>query len=99
MLKSKDLSGFEGIEYLALIMLDIVYNDKSLDEEAKKSYTKNIVEIDCVKNRFIHFLNEIPNGIFSYNPEENVNNRELFIRYCQDDLSDDFVDMLFLKNE
>lgn len=99
MLKSEDLSDFLGIEYLALIMLDIIYNVEELDEDEEKDYTKNILEISCVKNRFIHLLNEVPKDIFSINSNGDINNRELFIKYCQDDLSDDFVDALFLKNE
>lgn len=48
----------------------------------------------CEK-RFIHNLNEVPKGIFSNNISMKINNRELFIKYCQDDLSNDFVETLF----
>ena len=95
MLRTNDLSDFRGIEYLALIMLDIVYNAETLNEEEVKDYTKRIVGIECVKKRFIHNLNEVPKGIFSNNISMKINNRELFIKYCQDDLSNDFVETLF----
>lgn len=76
-------------------MLDIVYNAETLNEEEVKDYTKRIVGIECVKKRFIHNLNEVPKGIFSNNISMKINNRELFIKYCQDDLSNDFVETLF----
>lgn len=89
-LKSEELSDLAGIEYLALVMLDIVYNTNINNSNLDiKSYTKKIISIDCVKNRFIHYLNEIPQSIFS------DNNRSVFINYCQEDLSNDFVENIF----
>lgn len=91
-IQSNDLSKLLGIEYLALIMLDIVYNSSSLTDDDKKKYTQKLVEIECVKNKFIHSLNDVPKSIFTEN--ETTNNRELFISYCQSDLSDNFAEKI-----
>jgi hypothetical protein len=87
-----ELSDLFGIEYLALVLIDKVYTSPQLTDEVKKSYTKKIVSIECVKRKFIHSLNEIPKSIFTYNKEKKISNRDLFISYCQEDLSSEFVD-------
>lgn len=88
-LKSDEVSKLTGIEYLALVMLDIVYNisNEIINEDEKKKYTKKIFGIDCVKNKFLSSLDNIPSSVFT----PNTNNRNLFIEYCQDDFSDEFV--------
>ena len=92
-LESDELSDFDGREYLALVMLDVVYCSFS-EEEALKAYTKKIAGITCVKKKFLHSLTDIPKELFSENSKLGINNRELFIQYCQDDLSGEFVDAL-----
>ena len=83
---------FQGLEYLAFILLDVIYNSESLNEEEKISITNQLSEYTCVKNKYLHSLDDIPNNLFSMNPKLNVNNRELFIKYCQEDLSSSFVE-------
>lgn len=90
-----ELSDLPCIEYLALVLLDEIYNSTDLTPDEKKDITKQIVEIECVKKKFIHSLNEIPYGVFTNNLAEGINNRNIFIQYCQEDLSDDFVEKLF----
>lgn len=92
---NNELSDLPCIEYLALVLLDEIYNSTELSSDEKKDITKQIVEIECVKKRFIHSLNEIPQGLFTNNTIEGINNRNIFIQYCQEDLSDDFVEKLF----
>lgn len=93
---SEDINGLPGIEYLALILLDEVYKSQSLNEEEKRSITKKVVNIECVKKRFIHYLSSIPQGVFSVINKENlsIDHREMFIRFCQEDLSMNFVDKI-----
>ena len=96
LLESQDLSDFNGREYLALVLLDVVYcRFEELQEEALKAYTKQIAGISGVKKKFLHSLTDIPKEVFSDNPRLGINNRELFIQYCQDDMSGEFVDALF----
>lgn len=92
---TEDISELPGIEYLALILLDEVYKSSSLNEEEKRSITKKFVGIECVKKQFIHSLYNIPQGIFTSIKGEDgkiIDNREMFIRFCQEDLSMIFVD-------
>lgn len=93
---SEDINDLPGIEYLALILLDEVYKSSNLNEDEKRSITKKVVSIECVKKRFIHSLTEIPYGIFSVVKQEgaSIDHREMFIRFCQEDLSMIFVDKI-----
>lgn len=81
-----DLSKIPGIEYLSLVMLDVIYNSNQLKEIEKKDITKKFVDMNCIKNKFIHALDEIPDGIFTNN------NKNVFVKFCQQNLSINFVD-------
>lgn len=83
-----------GGEYLALVMLDVIYNLPQFSDEEKKDITLKTIEINCVKNKFIHELNAIPNEIFSINPVSKMNNKHMFIQYCQKNLSKTIVDSI-----
>lgn len=87
-----EFSDLEGGEYLALVMLDVIYNLSQFNEEEKKDITMKTIEISCVKNKFIHELNTIPNDIFTINPVTKTNNKNTFIQYCQKNLSKTIVD-------
>lgn len=94
---SEDINELPCVEYLALVLLDEVYKSQNLNEEEKRSITKKIVGIECVKKHFIHSLSNIPQGIFSITTDEygnSIDNREMFIRFCQEDLSMIFVDKI-----
>lgn len=80
-----DISGLPGIEYLALVLLDVVYNSEDLDDYKKRDITMKFAKYECIKHRWLHTLNEIPYDLFS------GKNREIFISYCQDEMSDVFV--------
>lgn len=87
-----EFSDLKGGEYLAFVMLDVIYNLSQFNEEEKKDITMKTIEISCVKNKFIHELNAIPNGIFTINPVNKTNNKNTFIQYCQKNLSKTIVD-------
>ena len=89
-----DISDLPGIEYLALILLDIVYNSEDLYEAQKKDITMQFINYECVKKYWLHALNEIPNSIFSPNLDKCHNNREIFINYCQNEISDIFMNKI-----
>lgn len=86
-----DISGLLGIEHLALVLLDVVYNSEDLNEAQKNDITLEFTKYGCIKNRWLHTLNEIPNNLFSVDKESHRSNREIFISYCQGDVSDAFV--------
>lgn len=89
-----DLIDLPGLEFIAFIMLDIVFNSKELNEEEKKIITRKFVNLDCIKNKYIHALNEIPDTLFTKEKSSKIDNRELFIRYCQNDLARDFINQI-----
>lgn len=86
-----DLSDLPCLEYLALIMLDVIYNTSDLTETQKNDITSVFIKYDCIRNKYIHALNDIPHSLFSYNNELCCNNRDLFIKYCQEEMSNSFV--------
>ncbi len=87
--KMTDLS---GLEYLAFVLLDVIYNSQDLNDEEKSSITNSFSNYECIK-KYLHSLNSIPENIFT------GNNRNLFIKYCQDDLSSDFVEKVLDNNQ
>lgn len=89
---------FQGLEFLAFILLDVVYNSNELNDEEKIGITNKLAEYTCIKSKYLHSLDNIPNAVFSTNSTLNVNNRELFIGYCQKELSNNFVEQV-LDNE
>ena len=90
MLKNNSITDLPGIEYLALIMVDVVYSSNiSTDIMVLKNFTQDLLQIESVERKFIHSLNNLPRDLFS------EGNRERFIRYCQDYLSSSFVERVF----
>jgi len=87
-----DLSDLHGIEYLAFILLDVIYNSDNLHEAQKNDITLTFTKYDCIKSKYAHSLNQIPSELFSFNSDSQASNRELFITYCQDEMSNHFVD-------
>lgn len=85
--KSSDLSDLPGIEYLALTLLDVIYNLDTLYDTDRKKITKLFINsMDCLKNKYIHSLNNVPLELFTSEA-----NRNLFITFIQEDLSTNFV--------
>lgn len=85
------LNDLPGVEYLAFILLDIVYNSNDLSIEDQISITKLFTELECIKCNYIHCLSKIPVDLFTSKNGEVTLNRELFIQYCKNDLSLNFV--------
>lgn len=85
------LSDLPGVEYLAFVLLDIAYCSKNLDADDQIAITKLFADLDCIKSKYIHSLNSIPEVLFSKNKGQTFSNRELFIQYCKNDMSRDFV--------
>ena len=86
------LSDLPGIEYLAFILLDIVYNSNKLSIEDQISITKLFAEYECIKSKYIHSLNKIPDVLFTNKHGQASSNKELFVQYCKNDMSRDFVE-------
>lgn len=87
---NKTMENLPGLEYLVFISLDMIYQSEKMNEHDKISATRVFANYECVRNKYFHNLNSIPEGLFS--KTEDGDNREKFIRYCQDNLADDFVD-------
>lgn len=85
------LSDLPGVEYLAFILLDIAYCSNELDADDQVGITKLFADLDCIKSKYIHSLNSIPDVLFSRNKGQTSSNRELFVQYCKNDMSRDFV--------
>lgn len=84
--KYSDLEDLPGIEYLALALLDVVYDSDNLVETDKREITKMFMEsMGCLKKKYMHSLNDVPLELFG------EKNRNLFIKMCQEDLSSNFV--------
>ncbi len=86
-----DISDLHGIEFLTLILLDIVYNSGELNDAQKYDITMSFAKLDCMKKYYLHSLNDIPKGLFSFNERRNCNNRDIYINFCKDELSESFV--------
>ena len=87
------LCDFPGVEFLTFILLDIIYMS-DLDTDAKEDITKQFTNIDFIQNKYVHFLEEIPDSLFTIQEGSISSNRERFIQYCKKDLSRSFVNDL-----
>lgn len=88
----ENLRDLPGLECLAFVMLDMVYWSEILDEHDKNSITKMVTEFECIKHRYLHDLNSLPQNVFSSNL--GVSFRERFISYCQKNSANDFVERI-----
>ena len=88
----EEVKNLPGIDYLVFILLDTIYNSKDLNIEEKKSITIKFAQYPSIKNKFINTLEDIPKELFT--KTETANNREMFIRFCQNDFSKSFAQKL-----
>lgn len=89
------LEELPGLECLILLLLDTAYGSASLDTYDKDSITKYYIGVDCVRSKYLHNLESLPQNVFHCTSNENF--RDRFIRYCQKDLTEDFVNKVFSK--
>lgn len=87
-----ELSELTGLEYLALILLDVVYNSPQLNDAQKNDITLEFTKYSCINKKYLHCLENLPINLFTYHNENDTTNKEVFIKYCQDEMSDRFVD-------
>lgn len=93
MLKSSELSDLFGLDYLAFIFIDEIYNSMGLNLEEKASITKELLQINSLK-KYKHSLDAIPKVGLSFNSSLKIHNRDLFIKFCQEDLSTKFAEAI-----
>lgn len=87
------LKELPGIDYLAFMILDVVYSDSSLTESDMIGITRQVFTIKSVREKYLHNLNGIPRALF----DESDNGKgswERLIRYCQKDFAAEFVNKL-----
>lgn len=87
------MQNLPGLDYLVFVILDVVYSSDTLSEYDKDSITKKYADIDCIRNRYLHNLESLPEGIFHFSSGKS--NRDRFIRYCQKHSAFDFVNEVF----
>ena len=91
------LADLPGLDYLAFYMINAIYDSGELNRAERIDMTKEFVKLPFFK-KYTHSLEIIPGAIFSDKcvggDEDCDNNRDLFIRYCQTDLSEEFADGL-----
>lgn len=94
MLKDKysDIIDLPGLEYLPVVMLDVVYNCKETKDLDKQLITKKITGMECFKKAYAHSLDNIPEELFAGNSQTRKCNRNLLIQLCQAELSSNFVE-------
>lgn len=88
-----NLRNLPGLDCLVLIILDVVYGSDTLNEHDKDSITKKYSGLECIRNKYQHNLDSVPDGVFS--TAQGINYRDRFIRYCQKDSAVDFVNEIF----
>jgi len=86
------LQNMPGLDYLILIILDVVYCS-NLKEYEKDSITKKYSEFDCIRSKYLHSLENLPDGIFHSISGKSY--RDRFIRYCQKNSALNFVNEVF----
>lgn len=87
------LSSLPGIDYLIFMILDMVYTTSTLTESDKISITRTFVKIESVRKNYLHNLNNVPRVLFS-NDREGGSHWERFIRCCQEEFANEFVENL-----
>ena len=82
----KNLSNLVGLDNLCMVFLNTLYDSKTLTVYDKANITEYFVnQFDCLKNKYKYSLDLVPNEPFTQN------NRKMFIKFCNEDMANQFV--------
>ena len=90
MISLEELKDMCGLDILAFVFLDEIFNSDVLTEDEKANITRKALSFPALK-KYIHNLDAIPDKVMSENSLTNINNRDQFVRFCQEDLSEQFA--------